>query len=411
MITEFSVTNFLSFKEKVTFSMIGDSDNDLDDNYLEVDDKKILKSAVIYGGNATGKSNIIRVLTIVVMMLRESNSVSSDSKLPVAPFKFDDECIKKPSEFEIKFIVEGVEYNYRFVADQNKIEEEALYTCDMDKKIKIFERTNENKYSFLEEDKETLQEIVEKNAKNKFFLATAAASNYDKIKIPYTFLSTSVNTFGNMNELRDIAFRQYLQKNEELKEFVLEFFNEAELDIEDFDVFESDVPDEVIQRFPEHIRNQMAEKPKVIQTLLKHKETDVALMYEEESLGTQTLFCFLPFILDAINNQKVVIVDELEKGLHPSIVKLIVDLFHNTETNHQNAQLIFNTNDANLLDLDCFRRDQIWFMEKNTDDGVSYLYPSNDLTERKNGNVGKGYIIGKYGDIPFIKNTFTLKEK
>lgn len=410
MITEFSVTNFLSFKDKVTFSMIGENVDDLDDNYLEVHDKKILKSAVIYGGNATGKSNLIRVLTIVVMMLRESNGVSGDSKLPVAPFKFDNDSIKKPSEFEIKFIVEDVEYNYRFMADQNKIQEESLYYYEEDKKIKIFERTNENKYSFIEEDKEKLQEIVAKNAPNKFFLATAA-SDYDKIKIPYKFLSTSVNTFGNMNELRDIAFRQYLQNKDELKEFVLDFFNEAELDIEDFDVFESDVPDEVIQRFPEHIRNQMTEKPKIIQTLLKHKETDVALMYEEESLGTQTLFSFLPFIMDALNNQKVVIVDELDKGLHPSIVKLIVDLFHNPETDSKNAQLIFNTNDANLLDLDCFRRDQIWFMEKNMDDGVSYLYPSNDLTERKNGNVGKGYIIGKYGDIPFIRNTFTLKEK
>ena len=126
MILEFSVANFLSFKDKVTFSMIANATSGLDDNYIISNERRVLKTSAIYGANASGKTNLFQILTIVISMLRSSNMVSINAKLPITPFKFDKNTIDKPSEFEIKFIANKIRYVYGFVADSNKIYEEYL---------------------------------------------------------------------------------------------------------------------------------------------------------------------------------------------------------------------------------------------------------------------------------------------
>ena len=124
MILEFSVANFLSFKNKVTFSMLANASKGLEDNYTIINDKKVLKTAVLYGANASGKSNLFKILTIVILMLRSSNKADINAKLPVVPFKFDEKTIKEPSEFEIKFYTNNIRYVYGFKADTNQIYEE-----------------------------------------------------------------------------------------------------------------------------------------------------------------------------------------------------------------------------------------------------------------------------------------------
>ena len=122
----------------------------------------------------------------------------------------------------------------------------------------------------------------------------------------------------------------------------------------------------------------------------------------DESLGTQSLFFFSPILKEAFEKGKVIIVDEIDKSLHPLLVKFIIDLFHNNEINKNNAQLIFNTHDTNLLSLNTFRRDQIWFAEKDPVKGTTDLYPLDDFAVRKTENIQKGYLNGRYGAIPFI---------
>ena len=126
----------------------------------------------------------------------------------------------------------------------------------------------------------------------------------------------------------------------------------------------------------------------------------------EESLGTQVIFSFIPVIKDVIDNGKILFIDEFDKSLHPYIVKYIVELFNNKDINNKNAQLIFNTHDTNLLDLELLRRDQIWFTEKNISTGESVLYALDDFSVRKKENVEKGYLLGRYGAVPFIVNSF-----
>ena len=413
MILEFSIANFLSFKDKVTFSMLANATNGLDDNYIVFNDRKVLKTNAIYGANASGKTNLFKILTIVISMLKSSNVVNINAKLPIIPFKFDKDTINKPSEFEIKFIADDVRYVYGFVADSNKIYEEYLYYYPNGRETKIFDRFNANDYSFPQKDEKILNDIAYKNAPNKFFIATATNWNYEKTKIPYKFLSADINTFNNLAGLRDLALKEYLKNDKELKNFTLDFLRKADFNIEDYKVLETDVPDDVLVAIPDFIKMgmNMKEKPKVFTALFKHKGSDVELSYEEESMGTQIIFCFIPFIMDALSNKRVVVVDELDRSLHPYLVEMIVQMFNDPDVNKSGAQLIFNTHDTNLLKLNILRRDQIWFTEKDDNTGISDLYPLSDFSVRKMENIERGYMLGRYGAVPFIKNDFNLWEE
>jgi len=411
MILEFSIANFLSYKERVTFSMLANTSSGLDDNYLISNDKKILKTAAIYGANASGKTNLFKILTVIILMLRSSNNADINAKLPIIPFKFDKESRNKPSEFEIKFILENIRYVYGFIADKNQIIEEYLYYYPNGRETKIFDRTNVNDYSFPQKDANVLNDIALKNAPNKFFIATATNWNYEKTKKPYNFLSMDINTFNNLGELRELAFKQYLKNENKLKEFALDFMKKADFNIENYKVIETDVPLEVLASIPDFIKISMKEKPKAFTSLFRHKNSDMELTYEEESMGTQIIFSFIPFIMDALNNKKIVIVDEIDRSLHPYLVEMLVQMFNDKEINKNGAQLIFNTHDTNLLNLNILRRDQIWFTEKDNSSGISDLYPLSDFSVRKSENIEKGYMLGRYGAVPFIKNEFNLWEE
>ena len=168
MIIEFSVANFLSFKDKVTFSMLANNSDGLNDNYIEVNNRKVLKTSAIYGANASGKTNLFKILTIVIYV---------NSKLPIVPFNFDKDMAKKTSEFEIRFIARGVRYVYGFIADTTNVYEEYLYYYPNGRETKIFDRTNVNEFSFPQGDERRLKDIATKNTPNKFFIATATNWN------------------------------------------------------------------------------------------------------------------------------------------------------------------------------------------------------------------------------------------
>lgn len=364
MILEFSVKNFLSFKEKVTFSMIANSNKELNDNYVEIGGNKVLKSAAIYGANASGKSNLFKILTLVVLMLRSSNSVDINAKLPLIPFKLDKGSVNKPSEFEIKFILDETRYVYGFIADKDKIYDEYLYYYPNGRETKIFDRTNINEYSYTQKDEKILREIETKNAQNKFFLATATNWNFDKTKAAYNFLTNGIGTCNNLEILKNMAYKMYETNPDYLKDFAIDFLQKADFNIEDYQISQIDVPGEFLTAIPEFITKTLPDKPKAYQVLFKHKNSDNYLSIDEESLGTQMIFAFIPFLADSLKNKKVLIIDELDKSLHPFLVQYIVEIFNDAEINKNGSQLIFNTHDTNLLDLNILRRDQIWLLKK-----------------------------------------------
>lgn len=410
MILEFSISNFLSFKDRVTFSMIADGNSGMNNNYVVVNGKKVLKTIAVYGANASGKSNLFKVLSSVILMLKNSNNADINDLLPIIPFKFDKDFINKVSEFEIKFIVDDIRYVYGFKADKKQIYEEYLYNYPNGRETKIFDRTNINEYSYNQKDERILKGIETKNAANKFFLATATNWNFDKTKPVYNFLTMDIGVCFNLETLKVMALNEYAKNNNNLKKFALDFLKKADFNIEDYKLVEISVPEKILFEISKS-NSEISKTTEFFQLLFKHKGTENYLSLEEESIGTQMIFALIPFIADTLHNKKILIIDELDRSLHPFLVQYIVEMFNNQEINNKGSQLIFNTHDTNLLDLNIFRRDQIWFTEKNNDTGVSDLYSLGDFSVRKLENIEKGYMLGRYGAVPFIKNDLSLWEE
>ena len=414
MLIEFSVKNFLSFKEKVTLSMEkGNGDENLE-NVITNNITDLLKTAAIYGANASGKSNILKAFTCAILMVRNSNLIPIEGKWNfIKPFLFDETSKKSPSEFEFIFIVNNVKYRYFFSADENKVYDEILDAYYSQKPTNVFTRTKTNNYVF-NSDKNKLESLATNNTENKLFLSTATTWNYDKTKDAFLWFSTAIDTYDSFNEIADKDLIDYSNDDESLKTFSLKLLKEADILIKDITVNyeEKEIDSTMVDMFiPPLARNGKKYKIKNVNIEVEHEVVDnnnnrhiYKLNFNEESSGTRVLFAFAPFLKRAFENTKIIIVDELEKSMHPSLVKFIVKLFNNENINKANSQLIFTTHATNLLDLELLRRDQIWFTEKNPDNGVSELYPLDSFSVRKDENISKGYINGRYGAIPFIKD-------
>lgn len=414
MLIEFSVKNFLSFKNKVTLSMEkGNGDENLD-NIITNNIEDLLKTTAIYGANASGKSNILKAFTCAILMVRNSNLIPVGGKWNfIKPFLFDETSKNKPSEFEFVFIANDVKYKYFFSADTNKIYEESLDAYYSQKPTNIFTRTKTNTYEF-NNDKSKLESLATNNTENKLFLSTATTWNYDKTKDAYLWFANAIDTYDTFDNIADKDLILYSNGDENLKEFALKLLREADILIKDISVdYEEKEMDNIMidMLVPPLARTNEKYKVKNINIELEHEVIDESnnthtykLNFTEESSGTRVLFAFAPFLKRAFEETKVIVVDELEKSMHPALVEFIVKLFNNKEINKANSQLIFTTHATNLLNLEILRRDQIWFTEKNPDNGISELYPLDSFSVRKDENIQKGYINGRYGAIPFIKD-------
>ena len=411
MLIEFSIKNFLSFKNKVTLSMEKGSGEENLDNVISNENISLLKSAAIYGANASGKSNILKALTCAILMVRNSNLIPVGGKWNfIKPFLFDEISKNKPSEFEFIFIANNIKYRYFFSADANKIYDEVLDAYYSQKPTNIFKRTKTNNYEF-NIDKNKLESLSTNNTENKLFLSTATTWNYSKTKDAYLWFANIIDTYDSFESIADKDLVDYSNKEENLKEFALKLLKEADILIKDINVdYEEKEVDNLLAL---QIDNQKGKlKVKNFNIELEHEVIDdknvthtYKLNFIEESSGTKVLFAFAPFLKKAFETPKVIVVDELEKSLHPALVEFIVKLFNNNEINKANSQLIFTTHAINLLNLELLRRDQIWFTEKNPENGISDIYPLDSFSVRKNENIQKGYVNGRYGAIPFIKDT------
>ena len=409
MLVQFSVENFMSINEKVVFSMLASADKEIPENLVECKNEKYLKSAVIYGANASGKTNLLKAINSIIFMMRNSNNMQPGMKLPISPFKFNEKNINKPTSFEFIMVIDNIKYAYGFSADQNRIYEEYLYYYPNGRETEIFERTEVNKYHYTITERK-LRDIENKNMENKFFLATATTWNYEKTKPVYDFITNGINVLFDYEPLKAISLEQYYNdKSGELRNFSLHVLNEAEMNINGYNISNVEISEEQLSMIPPELRPFISRSTKNFSVITSHNiiddkgnERNISLDLTEESLGTQNMFILNPILLHVLKKGKILIVDELDRSLHPFLVKYIVKLFNSKEHNKNGAQLIFNTHDTNLLSLNLFRRDQIWFTEKDYKKGATDLYPLDDFPVRKTENIQKGYLNGRYGAIPFI---------
>lgn len=413
MLIEFSVKNFLSIKDEITFSMLAGNEDENMDNVIksDINEERYLKSTAIYGANASGKTNFIKALSAAILMVRKSNLRNiNEPLLEMTPFKFDPKTANEPCEFKFIFIKNKIKYVYGFSADINRVYTEYLYQYLSAKPSLIFERKNVNDYSFTLLEKSKLLELTTKNTEKKLFLSTATEWNYAKTKDAFMWFAEDIDTYDGYMENGAFSFSKYETDGEgSLKRFTINLLKKADIHIKDynFEVKELTPSNIVLFNSINYPNEKIVQKEVKVSTLHEidgedGNKQDYELNLHEESLGTQNLFFFSPILKEAFEKGKTIVIDEIDRSLHPLLVEFIIKLFHNSEINKNNAQLIFNTHDTNLLSLDTFRRDQIWFTEKDPKTGTTDLYPLDDFSVRKKENVQKGYLNGRYGAIPFL---------
>ena len=417
MLIEFSVKNYMSIKEEITFSMVAGSGNEHPENIAlcENTNEKCLKSTAIYGANASGKSNFVKALGAAILTVRKSNLRNINEPLiEMRPFKFDAKTVNEPCEFKFVFTKNNVKYIYGFSADINKIYTEYLYKYTSAKPSLVFSRENVNEYKFPQPEQSKLKELATKNTEKKLFLSTATEWNYEKTRDAYIWFSEDIDTYYNYMNAKVNAFDKYENDVDgELKKFTINLLKQADILIQDYNFEVRNIDTKNMIEF----NNMKGTLQKAIRISTLHEiegesgeKKNYELDLQEESLGTQNLFFLSPILKDAFEKGKVVIIDEIDRSLHPLLVEFIVELFHNTSINKNNAQLIFVSHDTNLLNLDNFRRDQIWFAEKDQKQGKTEMYPLDDFSVRKSENIQKGYLNGRYGAIPFIGRSEGLWE-
>lgn len=418
MLIQFSVTNFLSFRDETVLSLSTNKDNSHSENLLSYKNERILPSVAIYGANAAGKSNFHKALTAAIIMIRNSNNLQVNQPLMVTPFLLDSKSRFDKTKFDFIYTYNDVKYEYGFVLDSNHVWEEYLYEYKSSKPSLIFERSEINKYKFTTKTKSQLSQIVDKNTSNKLFLATATSWNSDLTRDAYMWFATMIDTYDSQN-LEDLMYTEFdrHQNNNDssLNKFMLHLLQKADINISNFN-YES-IKREVNQlpfELPPELQGLMNPIPSAKKVLEQRRiitshqvvengeKKEYPLNYFDESNGTKRLFTYGPVLKNALENGRTIIIDEIDNALHPAMTKSLIEMFQNPNINKNNAQLIFNTHEISLLDLNLFRRDQIYFVEKNNKTGVSDLYSLDEFSPRKSENIQKRYLQGRYGAMPFV---------
>jgi len=415
MLLEFRATNFKSFKGSAAFSMVSSSDASFENtNTRETGIKSIPRincSAAIYGHNASGKSNLLNAIGLFKMMVTHSANHRPDQALNSTPFKLDPESANAPSEFDITFMHEGVRYQYGFSYNKTRVIEEWLFVYKTAKPQHWFSRvydasTNEDEY-YLGNGLTGQKHVWKQATKhNSLFLSTAAQLNSPQLTIVYSWIVENIVIIGAEGRVPD-KFTMSQIGNEEKKSEILDFLRASDITIDDISTRSEQVTQQTfsLNMDTAKVEGDRVEKEIEVPQFHHRSETGSALFeLNEESLGTQKLFSLSGLMLDILSQGKVLVFDELNNSMHTLVAKHLVDLFHNPRVNTSNAQLIFSTHDTALLDTDLLRRDQIWFIEKNNASQASELYPLLEYSPRKNEDIEKGYLRGRYGATPFIDN-------
>lgn len=410
MLLEFRCSNFKSIKEEIRFSMIAGKDDTSEELLKVYNNFRVLRSAVIYGANGSGKSNFINALLFMCNLVQTSISYQPGQKIPQAAHKLSEK--EKPSTFDIQFIRKNVRYAYGFSIEGGVITEEYLYYFPNGRQVKIFERDRMNiqpgnryKSSFDVSIKDVLKE-------NRLFLSCAANySNVRELEEAFLFFTTDIVIYNpSMNNWTEYSIR-LMQDNPSIKEEFLQMLNALDTGIQDvklkvekvkFTDLKRDLqlPDNLMGLIPEQEGNRIEAK-------VVYDQFEIDLLSEESS-GIKRLFEIICPMIDILNTGKVLICDELEASLHEAVIYKIVQLFQNYKKDIF-AQLIFSTHDTSLLNRELFRRDQVWFTQLNKDRATD-LYSLVEIKDvRKSENLAKGYVSGKYGAIPMLNHVFFQK--
>ena len=422
MLIEFSVTNYRSILERQTLNMVASTYfKEMESLNTFIPDQedgvpRLLRSTVMNGPNGSGKSTLIQALRLVRYQVINSQKESqAGDAIDVVPFKLTAASRAADSEFEVTFVEQGVRYEFGFCCNRERVTEEWLIAYPMGRAQKWFHRVfdaevGKDVYKFSTSflgGKSRHGLWKEQTRSNALFFSTAIQLNNEQLKPAFDWFKSRLQVVDSVRGFSPGYTMQRCGKDEDRKR-VVQFMNSADLSIADIQlketVFSADsLPQGMSAAIRGEFLKDMAGK-KFLEPRFFHKDVNTAEAVEfdeaEESDGTRALFAIAGPWLDVLENERVLVVDELDTSLHPLLVHHLVRRLHHEGTK---AQLIFTTHDTTLLSQKLLRRDQVWFME-NDDKSATRLYPLSDYSPRETEAIERGYLNGRYGGIPFLRD-------
>ena len=378
MILLFRLSNIFSFRDETTLDLQAakiqtEKGKALSGNMFPAAGGQVLKSVSVFGANASGKSNVMKGIHACVDMIRTSHTYNENTVFAVAPFKFDG-YDKNPSSFFVRFIIDGIEYEYSFSMTRTEILTEQLFYYPKGRRSLVFSR-NESKgpdkkdiYEFKQAIKRPM-DVAANTSRKTLFISRASQMDRDIAKRVFRFFSEDVVLDYKESAMPIDSFIKTR------KEQILEILNTADSDIVDIRI-----------------------QGNALKTFHRGNP-DIAFDFDiEESEGTKTLFQMMLSMIDIIRNGRTLLIDEIDTSLHPHLVEYIINLFNNSD----NAQLIYTTHNTHLLNTDFQRRDQVYFVNKR-EDGCSDLYSLYDFKDfRDTFDMEKAYLQGRFDAVPHL---------
>lgn len=398
MLCQFTVRNFKSIRDAVTFDMQATAISEHEDRIIKDKDEELyLPVSAVYGPNGGGKSNVLEALhSLVTKVLRPLYATSNNEeiaikmkKLVIEPFAFDEETRNKPTEFELFFRTKMAEYRYELTVKREIIEYERLDRIKLDtgRKSALFERN---------EDEITLKGAFSRLKTSDELSDTLPLLSYlgityrknEVVQDVLDWFDEEINFLNYGNPMQEL--RMAVSKSEDVKKLMLQMIQEMDLDIVDFRVEEKE--NDRIEVFTKHIID----------------EYEAELNLFDESSGTKKLFGLLPFIAKSLLKGTTLVIDELDAKIHPVLLKYLIMTFSDMKKNKKGAQLIFTSHDLSTMNSEVFRRDEIWFVAKGNRQN-SKLYSLVEFKNKKGESVRKDakfdkqYLEGKYGADPYLR--------
>lgn len=445
MLIRYFIENFLSFNDQVELSMIPGKGRILSSHIVKGKKSSsinILKSAIIYGANASGKSNLIKSIAFAKNLIVKGTKTKE--QIPLKKFRLDLKSTNKPTKFQFDFKHKEKYYSYGFTLDSNQINEEWLYKINKFKEKLLFERktlegnkvnVKFGKIPYLRSlDWQFLKFVGKGTRPNQLFLTESIQRNVEYFVDAYEWFDDVLTVIFPTSKYDGIEF--FFERREKIKNILLKLLQFFDIGISDI-VCEKyilekdlkDIPENIIEDLKKGLKRKEAKafltSPKDERYLvhkdekgelralrltsrhsIKNSQKKAIFGLNEESDGTQRIIDFLPALISLLSINTVFIIDEIDRSLHPLLVKKFIEVFLQIGLK-KNGQLIFTTHDSNLLDLKLLRKDEIWFIEKNNE-GESNLYSLEEFKPRYDRNIQKGYLLGRFGAIPFFRDVKEL---
>lgn len=428
MLIEFKFTNYRSFRDETVLSMEAIGLGTYKSCLIPFRNKRLLPAAAIYGKNGGGKSNVIRAFWLAVQFIRNAQRTQHENApIPVQPFLLNDTSRNEPTSFEFIYTIADVKYVYGFSATKRKIFKEYLYYAPKGQLSMVFERDHQN-FTFRDNsEKKRRQLISEAVGSNQLYFAIACTMNESACQKAMSWFRENIffsrdytdipSQLIEYSEKPDMlaAIKKYAENADVgIQDMNFEFRNEEIKDASNT----GDIPSGIVAALTQFAKalsdisntSEIKLQRSEVNATSYHKglksdgsEALFELQLADESDGTRKLMALAPAIERALECGGLLLVDELEKEMHPLMVEMIVSKFQSQSSNPNHAQIIFTTHDTELLNMNLLRKDQLYFADKSKKDGASELYSISELQTPTNENIRKGYLLGKYGGTPDIE--------